>query len=240
MTFSSTLYQGRHVVVVGGTSGIGRAIADAFAAHGGEVTATGATDTEVADAAAPFACARLDVRDTAAVRAFFSGRPVDVLVNCAGVTFRDQREHDPAVFADVVDINLNGTMRTCEAARDALRASRGTVINTASMLSFFGSGGVPAYAASKGGVAQLTKSFAIACAPDGVRVNAIAPGYIATRLTGALQQDAGRSDAIVARTPMARWGRPEDIAQAALFLASPAAAFITGVVLPVDGGYLVA
>jgi len=240
MTFSSTLYQGRHVVVVGGTSGIGRAIADAFAAHGGDVVATGATDGEVAAAAAPFACDRLDVRDAAAVRAFFAGRPVDALVNCAGITFRDLREHDPAVFADVVDINLNGTMRTCEAARDALRASRGSVINTASMLSFFGSGGVPAYAASKGGVAQLTKSFAIACAPDGVRVNAIAPGYVATRLTGALQQDAGRSDAIVARTPLGRWGRPEDIAQAALFLASPAAAFITGVVLPVDGGYLVA
>jgi len=240
MTFSRDLYAGRRVVVVGGTSGIGRGIADAFAAHGATLVATGATVAEVDAAAAPFACDTLDVRNTDAVRRFFAGRPVDVLVNCAGVTRRNLAEHDPAVFAEVVDINLNGTMRTCEAARDALRTSRGAVVNTASMLAFFGSGGVPAYAASKGGVAQLTKSLAIACAADGVRVNAIAPGYIATRLTDALQQDADRSGSIVARTPMGRWGRPEDVAQAALFLASPAAAFITGVVLPVDGGYLVA
>ena len=107
------------------------------------------------------------------------------------------------------------------------------------MLSFFGGGLVPGYSASKGGVAQLTKSLAIAYAAEGIRVNALAPGWIATALTDALQRDSARSDPIIARTPLKRWGTPQDVAGAALFLASPAAAFVTGVVLPVDGGYLI-
>jgi len=163
---------------------------------------------------------------------------LDVLINCAGVIRRND-EHDPKIFAAVLDINLNGTMRCCAAARPLLRASGGCIINTASMLSFFGGGMVPAYSASKGGVAQLTKSLAIAYAADGIRVNALAPGWIATRLTGALQADPARSGPIVARTPLGRWGTPQDVAGAALFLASPWAAFVTGVVLPVDGGYLI-
>jgi NAD(P)-dependent dehydrogenase (short-subunit alcohol dehydrogenase family) len=108
------------------------------------------------------------------------------------------------------------------------------------MLSFFGGGLVPGYSASKGGVAQLTKSLAIAYAADGIRVNAVAPGWIATPLTQALQDDPVRSGPILARTPMGRWGRPEDVADPVVFLASEAARFITGVVLPVDGGYLIA
>ena len=107
------------------------------------------------------------------------------------------------------------------------------------MLSFFGGGLVPAYSASKGGVAQLTKSLALAYAQEGIRVNAVAPGWIATPLTQALQEDEGRSQAILERTPLGRWGEPEDVAQAVVFLCSPAAAFITGTIMPVDGGYLV-
>ncbi len=130
-------------------------------------------------------------------------------------------------------------MRVCAAARDLLRESKGTIVNTASMLSFFGGGLVPAYSASKGGIAQLTKSLAIAYAPDGIRVNAVAPGWIATPLTKALQSDKVRSKAIWDRTPLNRWGTPEDMAGGVVFLSSPMSQFITGTVLPIDGGYLV-
>jgi len=232
----------RRILVTGATSGIGAGIARAFAAAGDVVVATGATDAEVdaTRARAGIDLRRLDVRDGAAVSALVEGLgELDVVVNCAGV-IRRGAEHDPIAFAETVDINLTGTMRVCAAARAGLKARRGCIVNTASMLSFFGGALVPGYSASKGGVAQLTKSLALAYASDGIRVNAIAPGWIATRMTEALQADAMRSDPILARTPLKRWGRPEDVAGPALFLASPAAAFVTGVILPVDGGYLVA
>jgi NAD(P)-dependent dehydrogenase (short-subunit alcohol dehydrogenase family) len=244
-TFRADLFAGKVALVVGGTSGIGAAIADAFAALGAVVTVTGATQPEVDAArdAAAFRCRDavvLDVRDDAAIRARIGDLPrLDVLVNCAGV-IRRGAEHDPAVFAEVVDVNLTGSMRCCAAARDPLKSSRGAIVNTASMLSFLGGGAVPGYSASKGGVAQLTKSLAIAYAPDGIRVNALAPGWVRTALTAPLQDDAGRSAAILARTPQGRWADPRDVAGAAVFLCSPAARFVTGVVLPVDGGYLVA
>src|SRR6185295_2360581 len=134
-----------------------------------------------------------------------------------------------------VDINLTGTMRVCAAARAGLASRRGCIVNTASMLSFFGGGLVPAYSASKGGVAQLTKSLAIAYAVDGIRVNAVAPGWVATALTGALRDNAERSNAIVARTPLGRWAEPAELADAVLFLCAPASRFMTGAVMVVDG-----
>ena len=135
-------------------------------------------------------------------------------------------------------MNLSGAMRLATALRPLLAVRGGTITLMASMLSFFGGGLVPGYAASKGGVAQLAKSLAISYAVDGIRVNALAPGWIATSLTDPLRADPARSQAIVARTPLGRWGEPGDIAGPALFLASPLAAFVTGVILPVDGGYL--
>lgn len=232
----------RTILITGGTSGIGQGIAQAFAHSGDRVIATGATQTE-ADAAPAHPnityCA-VDVRDQATVDRCVAGAGMlDVVVNCAGI-IRRGAEHDPEAFAQTIDINLNGTMRVCAAAREGLKARRGCIINTASMLSFFGGGLVPGYSASKGGVAQLTKSLAIAYAADGIRVNAIAPGWIATPLTQALQDDPTRSAAILGRTPLGRWGTPADVAGPVLFLASQAAAFVTGVILPVDGGYLIA
>jgi NAD(P)-dependent dehydrogenase (short-subunit alcohol dehydrogenase family) len=233
----------RRILVTGATSGIGAGIASAFATLGDEVTATGATEAEVRSAAESMPGIEvrcLDVRDGTAVIALVRGLgELDVVVNCAGV-IRRGAEHDPVAFADTVDINLTGTMRVCAAARTGLAVRSGCIVNTASMLSFFGGGLVPGYSASKGGVAQLTKSLAIAYAADGIRVNAVAPGWIATALTQPLQDDPARAAPILARTPLGRWGTPDDVAGPVLFLASAAARFVTGVVLPVDGGYLIA
>lgn len=235
---------GRRALVIGGTSGIGAGIAAGLRAAGAQVLTTGATQAEVerahADAAlAGIAAKPLDVMDDAAVKSLIGELDrLDVLVNCAGI-IRRGAEHELDVFEQVVDINLTGTMRCCAAARTLLARQGGCIVNTASMLSFFGGGIVPGYSASKGGVAQLTKSLAIAYAPQNIRVNAIAPGWIDTLLTKALQADEARNRAILERTPMKRWGTPGDIAGAAVFLCTDAAAFVTGVILPVDGGYLI-
>ncbi len=230
----------RRALVTGGTTGIGLGIAIALAGAGYEVTATGLTDEQVA--AIPrrrhLSAVKLDVTSAESVAAVLEPfRELAVLINCAGIIFRGGAEYDMANFEKVIDVNLTGTMRMCVAARLKLAAARGTIINTASMLSYFGGPLIPAYTASKGGVAQLTKALAVAWAPEGIRVNAIAPGWIATELTRGLVEDDGRSAAILQRTPMQRWGEPGDVAGAAVFLCSDAARFITGAILPVDGGY---
>ncbi len=229
--------QAARVLVTGGTSGIGKALAEGFADAGYSVVAAGLG--ELPEDRDGIAFRSLDVTDDQAVSELVEGlAPLAVVVNAAGVIFRGA-ELEPEVFAKVVDINLTGTMRVCAAARRPLAEAGGVIINIASMLSYFGGGLVPGYAASKGGIAQLTKSLAIAYAADGIRVNALAPGWIATPLTDGLREDPAREEAILSRTPLGRWGAPEDLVGPALFLAGPGSGFVTGSILNVDGGYAV-
>jgi NAD(P)-dependent dehydrogenase (short-subunit alcohol dehydrogenase family) len=229
----------KQALITGGARGIGFGIAEAMLQAGYAVTVTGLTADEVA--AAPkreyLNVVALDVTRDADVAACIAGfERLDALINCAGIILRDGKEFTVEGFQQVIDVNLTGTMRMCVAAKPLLERQGGAIVNTASVWSFFGGGLVPAYTASKGGVAQLTKALAVAWAPN-IRVNAIAPGWIETELTKAAQADKARSEAIVARTPVGRWGRPDDIGGAVVFLCSQAAGFITGTVLPVDGGY---
>ena len=239
MTFDVNLFQGRHALVTGATQGIGAGVANRLAQLGAQVTAVG-IDHGDGSLSADVQVRIADISKESDVASLMGGfDALDIVVNCAGI-IRRGAEHDPDVFEQVLAVNLTGTMRVCSAARPLLARRRGTIVNTASMLSFFGGALVPGHAASKGGVAQLTKSLALAYAPDAIRVNAVAPGWIATPLTQALQDDPARAEPILSRTPLGRWGTPGDVADVVAFLCSPAAAFMTGVILPVDGGYLVA
>jgi len=230
----------KQVLITGGAKGIGWGIARAMLDAGYGVTVTGLTADEVA--AVPsrphLKAVTLDVTSDAQVADCVGGLArLDALVNSAGMVLRDGKEFTIPGFQKVIDVNLTGTMRMCVAARPLLEKQGGAIVNIASVWSFFGGPLVPAYTASKGGVAQLTKSLAVAWAPA-IRVNAIAPGWIETDLTKAAQADKDRSDAIIARTPFGRWGKPEDIGGAVVFLCSEGAGFITGTILPVDGGYI--
>jgi NAD(P)-dependent dehydrogenase (short-subunit alcohol dehydrogenase family) len=229
----------RVVAVIGGTSGIGAAAAERFLDAGAFVAVAGLrVDDTPAAVAGRAKVTELDVTRDGALEEFIAALPrLDVLVNAAGV-IRRGNEYDPGVFAGVIEVNLLAVMRACVAARPLLARSRGCVVNLASMLSYFGGPLVPAYTASKGAVVQLTKSLAVAWAADGVRVNAVAPGWIRTALTAGIREDEVAEQRILDRTPMGRWGEPADVAGAVAFLAGPDAAFITGAVLPVDGGYL--
>ena len=218
-------------LITGAAGGIGGALLAAFRRAGYRTIGV--------DCAPAEGVARLDVTDPAAVTAFAANLDtLAVLVNAAGV-LRLGEEYDSSEFARVVEVNLTGTMRMAVACRAPLAEARGAIVNIASMHAIFGAPLSPAYAASKGGVVQLTKSLAVAWAEDGIRVNAIAPGWIETPMTVPARSDPARNRAILDRTPLGRWGTPDDIVGPALFLASDAASFITGAVLVVDGGYSV-
>jgi NAD(P)-dependent dehydrogenase (short-subunit alcohol dehydrogenase family) len=227
------------VLITGGTGGIGQGVAASFLKRGWAVVATGATTREVdaAPKAAGLLNTVLDVTDQDAIDALVGGLDsLDALVNAAGI-IRRGNEYDIEIFRQVIEVNLTGTMRMCLACKPLLAAAQGSIINLASMLSTFGGPLVPAYSASKGGIAQLTKSLAVAWAADGIRVNAVAPGWIATEMTAALRTDPVRTEAILGRTPMARWGQGAEVGALVAWLASPEASFVTGAIYPIDGGY---
>ncbi len=233
-------FRARNVLVTGASSGIGLAIARAFRDAGAAVTVTGTGPAETYEADFDeMRYRRLDVRDGAAVTALAEEIPaLDVLVNAAGTSRPGGRsEFEPEAFAAALDINLAGSFRPAQAFLAQLSESRGAVVNIASMSSYFGLPTVPGYTAAKGGVVAMTRALAVAWAARGIRVNAIAPGWVRTKLTQPVIADPDRNRAILARTPLGRWAEPDEMAGAVLFLCSPAAGFITGVTLPVDGGY---
>jgi NAD(P)-dependent dehydrogenase (short-subunit alcohol dehydrogenase family) len=229
----------KQALITGGTSGIGLATADALKARGYTCTVTGLTMAEV-ESVTEHKAVQLDVTDQGAVDALLKTfTSLDALVNCAGMIVRAGREYEIENFMKVIDVNLHGTMRMCVGAKPLLMKTGGAIVNIASIRSIFGAAITPAYASSKGAVMQLTKSLAIAWAVDGVRVNAIAPGWIETPLTQALRDNNGANAAIVDRTPMGRWGKPEEIGATIAYLLSPEASFVTGTIMVVDGGYSV-
>lgn len=234
-------FSGRTVLVTGGSGGIGNGIARAFRDAGADVTITGTrAQSEYQADLSGMAFRQLDVADDTAVKALEADMPaLDVLVNNAGTVVYRGREFEPETFRKVLDVNLTSALHLANRFHDKLRYSRGSVVNIASLTSFFGSRGNPAYGASKAAIVQLTKSLAVAWAPDGIRVNAIAPGWVETSMTQRIKENASLDAAILARSPMGRWGTPEDIAGVALFLASDLAGFVTGETIVADGGYSV-
>jgi 3-oxoacyl-[acyl-carrier protein] reductase len=242
-------FAGLHVLVTGGSSGIGAGIANAFADAGATVVITGRRETAAAYREVDLSrldYRRLEMSDGAAITALAASlTELDVLVNNAGANLPGGRsEYDPEVFEEVVRVNLFGAYRMAAACHDALARSAldggASVVNLASMSSFFGIVAVPAYGASKAAVVQMTKTLAAAWAKDGIRVNAVAPGLTRSNMTARLQETPERARKDFERMPISRWAVPEDVAPAVLFLASPAARFITGQTLPIDGGYSIA
>ncbi len=241
-------FEGCRVLVTGGSRGIGAAIATAFAEAGAGVTITGtradahAYDTDLS----AFDYRSLQLTDRSAIDALGVSLPsLDILVNNAGASLPGGRnEAIPEVFEESVQINLFAAFRLASACRKHLAASEldggASVINLASMSSYFGISIVPGYGAAKAGIVQMTKSLAVAWAGSGIRVNAVAPGLIRSNMTAPMEKIEGLAGPHLARTPMARWGEPHDICGPVLFLASPAARFVTGQTLPVDGGYSIA
>lgn len=236
-----TAFAGKTVFVSGGTGGIGLALAQGFAACGARVVATGSSEARLEEARRHATDAlsfeRLDVRDHEAVRARFRKLGAfDVLVNCQGVA-RPDREWEEDEFLTVMDINLNSAMRLARVAHPGLKERRGNIVNFASMLSYLADPAVPSYTASKTGILGLTRALAHQWGADGIRVNAVAPGYHKTEMTKPLWSDPPAAEKIAQRAAAKRWGTTEDLVGPTLFLASDAAEFVTGTVLPVDGGY---
>jgi NAD(P)-dependent dehydrogenase (short-subunit alcohol dehydrogenase family) len=225
-------------IITGGGSGIGLATAQRLLADGYEVFTVGLGEPEQRVEGIHYQ--ELDVTNDEAVNGFFAqfGR-VDAIVNAAGIIDHN-REWELDGFSRVMDVNLTAVMRITNAALPGLKAARGAVVNFASMWGIFGSAKTPAYASSKAAISELTRCMAVAWATDGIRANAVAPGWILTNLSRRAFEDPVRSERIMARIPMNAWGAPEDVANVIAFLVSDNARYVTGTTLPVDGGYSIA
>ncbi|MFW6229977.1 MAG: 3-oxoacyl-ACP reductase FabG [Halanaerobium sp.] len=242
---------GKKALVTGGSRGLGRAMAEALLEAGAEVIITGVSDRVLETAAEmqengyqvsglSFDLSKREEikKSFKEVMAEFEGQ-LDILVNNAGIQRRNKAENfSEKDWDDVLEVNLNSVFILSQlAAKEMLKNDGGKIINIASLLSFFGGYTVPAYAASKGGVAQLTKAFANEWTAEGINVNAIAPGYMDTDMNTALVNNPERNELIMSRIPAGRWGKPEDMKGIVIFLASEASNYLSGAVIPVDGGY---
>lgn len=239
---------GKKAIVTGGTRGLGYSMAEALVEAGCDVVIIGSSD-RVHESAKKMGCKAVQAdlaKKEENYRAFnesldLLGGDVDILVNCAGVIHRQPAEEFTYEgWESVMNVNLNSVWLLCqEAGKVMLKKGYGKIINVASMLSYFGGQTVPSYAASKGGVMQLTKALSNEWSGRGINVNAIAPGYMETDLNAALIANPERFSQISARIPAGRWGKADDMKGLTVFLASPASDYICGTTIPVDGGYLV-
>ena len=246
--------KGRVAIVTGGNGGIGFGMARGLARAGAHVVIAARNAEKSAGAVRELArvggqgsAANVDVADEGSVTALMEevkqrqGR-LDILINNAGINIRKPvHELSLAEWRQVIDTNLTSAYLCCHAAYPLFKAAGGgKVINIGSMMSIFGASFAPAYAASKGGIVQLTKATAVAWATDNIQVNAVLPGWIDTELTqNARKQVTGLHESVLARTPAGRWGTIDDMEGVAVFLASPASDFVTGTAIPVDGGYAI-
>lgn len=239
---------GKKALVTGGSRGLGKAMAEALIEFGAKVVITGTSDKVMNVAKEIGAIAGIQgdfLLDGQVEKVYITAKNAlkgspDILVNNAAIQRRALCEDFPDQdWYDVLSVNLSAVFKMCIlAAKDMIPNRSGKIINIASMISFFGGLNIPAYAASKGGVAQITKSFSNAWAKYGLNVNAIAPGYMATDMNEALIADSTRNKQILDRIPAARWGTPKDVKGLTIFLSSNASDYVNGAVIPVDGGYL--